>query len=76
MCHALQKSSDRLKMQAEDFSKEIWDNWRDASVSYNAFAKKCADGGFESWPNSKAFQQKRGESDISSVAKILRATAS
>lgn len=27
-------------MQAEDFSKEMWDRWRDASVSYNAFAKK------------------------------------
>lgn len=36
-------------MQAEDFSKEMWDSWRDASVSYNAFAKKYADGGFESW---------------------------
>lgn len=27
-------------MWAEDFSKEMWDSWRDASVSYSAFAKK------------------------------------
>lgn len=27
-------------MQAEEFSKEMWDSWRDASVSYNVFAKK------------------------------------
>lgn len=27
-------------MRAEDFSKEMWDSWRDASVSYNAFARK------------------------------------
>lgn len=27
-------------MRAEDFSKEMWDSWRDASVSYSAFAKK------------------------------------
>lgn len=27
-------------MQAEDFSREMWESWHDASVSYSAFAKK------------------------------------
>lgn len=27
-------------MQAEDFSREMWESWHDASVSYNVFAKK------------------------------------
>lgn len=27
-------------MQAEDFSREMWESWHDVSVSYSAFAKK------------------------------------
>ena len=27
-------------MQAEDFSREMWESWHDASVSYSAFARK------------------------------------
>ena len=27
-------------MRPEEFSKEMWDCWRDASVSYSAFARK------------------------------------
>ena len=27
-------------MQAEDFSREVWESWHDVSVSYSAFAKK------------------------------------